>query len=119
MEPWKTILQVTPRTTRLLVTDHERNEVLKAALPPFPQHPRALLTCLEGLALWSGQTLCAAISAEPPVGQRCAEALFGDGLLPLDSALVRFDYLAPPRRRRTISGVGDFRQLRLLQGRWS
>lgn len=117
MEPWKTILQFTPRVTRLLVTDHDRNEVLKAVLPPFPQHPRALLTCLEGLALWSGQTLTAVISATPMVDRRCAEALFGDGLLPLDSALVRFDFQSPPRRRRTIAGVGDFRQLRLLHGR--
>ena len=119
MEPWKTILQFTPRTARLLVMDHERNEVLKAALPPFPLHPRALLTCLEGLALWSGQTLTAAISAGPAVDRRSAEALFGDGLLPLDSALVRFDYLSAPRRRQTISGVGDFRQLRLTRGRYA
>jgi hypothetical protein len=117
MESWKTILQLTPRVARLLVTDHERNEVLKAVLPPFPQHPRALITCLEGLALWSGQALCAAISAEPSVDRRCVEAFFGDGLLPVDSALVRFDYLSAPGRRRTIPGVGDFRQLRLLHRR--
>ena len=116
MESWKTILQLTPRATRLLVTDPERNEVLKAVLPPYPQHPRALLTCLEGLALWSGQTLSVAIFAGPAVERRCGEALFGDGLLPLDSALVRFDYLSPPGRRRTIPGVGDFRQLRLARG---
>jgi hypothetical protein len=117
MEPWKALLQVTPRTTRLLVTDNERNELLKAVLPPFPQHPRALLTCLEGLALWSGQQLHTAIFAGAPVDPRSGGALFGDGLLPVDSALVRFDYLAAPRRRHTIAGVGDFRQLRLLHWR--
>ena len=119
MDTWKTTVQPTRRSVRLLMTDPDRNEVLKAALPPFPQHPRALLTLLEALALWAGQPLTAAVSAAPPVDRRYAEALFGDGLLPLDSALVRFETLAPAARRRTISGVGDFRQLRLLHGRWS
>lgn len=119
MDTWKTTVEPTARRVRLLLTDPDRNEVLKAALPPFPQHPRALLTVLEGLALWAGQPLTAAICAAPSVDRRCAEALFGDGLLPLDSALVRFDVLAPARRRRTIAGVGDFAQLRLVHGRWS
>jgi hypothetical protein len=117
MESWKTMLQLTPRSIRLLVTDHERNEVLKAALPLFPRHPRALLTCLEGLALWSGEAVSAAICVGRRVDPGCAEALFGDGLLPLDSALVRFDCLSPVGRRRTIPGIGDFRQLRLLNAR--
>lgn len=119
MDTWKTTLQPTRRSARLLMTDPQSNEILKAALPPFPQHPRALLTLLEALALWVGEPITTAISAEPPVDRRCGEALFGDGLLPLDSALVRFELLAPYRRRRTIAGVGDFRQLRLLHGRWA
>ena len=119
MDTWKTTVQPVRRSVRLLMTDPEQNEVLKAALPPMPQHPRALLTLLESLSLWVGQPLTAAVSAEPSVDRRCAEALFGDGFLPLDSALVRFDMLAPVQRRRTLRGVGDFRQLRLIHGRWS
>jgi hypothetical protein len=119
MERWKTTVQPTRRAARILMTDPDRNEVLKAALPPFPQHPRALLTLLEALSLWIGQPLTVAVSAEPQVDRRCAEALFGDGLLPLDSALVRFDLVGPTQRRRTIAGVGEFRQLRMLHGRWS
>jgi hypothetical protein len=119
MDTWKTTVQPTRRAVRLLMTDPERNEVLKAALPPYPQHPRALLTLLEALALWAGHPLTAAISAAPSVDRRCAEALFGDGLVPLDSALVRFEVVGPTPRRRTLAGVGDFRQLRLLHGRWS
>lgn len=118
MDRWKTTLQPTHRVVRLLVTDREGSDVLKAVLPPIPQHPRALLTVLEGLALWSGQPLTVAISAGPPLDRRFGEALFGDGLLPIDSALVNFEFLAPPRKRRKIIGVGDFRQLRLLNGRW-
>ncbi len=119
MNTWKTTVQPTRGVVRLLMTDPDRNEILKAALPPVPQHPRALLTLLEALSLWVGQPLTAAVSATHPVDLRYAEALFGDGLLPLDSALVRFDTLEPARRRRTLPGVGDFRQLRLVHGRWS
>lgn len=118
MESWKTTVQPTPRSLRLLMTDPEHSEVLKASLPPCPQHPRALLSLLEALSLWVGQPLTVAISAEPKVDRRCVESLFGDGFLPLDSALVRFDDLGPLRRRRTLAGVGDFRQLRLLHRRW-
>lgn len=119
MQSWKTTIHPSRRRVRLLLTDPEGHETMKAVLPPFPQHPRALLTLLEALSLWVGTPLTAAISAEPPVDRGCGEALFGDGLFPVDSALVRFDLLPPRRRRRTIPGVGDFRQLRLIHGRWS
>jgi len=119
MQTWKTTIHPSRSRLRLLLTDPEGHEVLKAALPPFPQHPRALLSLLEALSLWLGSPLAAAISAAPPVAPRCAEALFGDGLFPLDSALVRFELLPPPQRRRTLPGVGDFRQLRLIHRRRS
>ena len=112
MDTWTTKVEPTSRSVRLLVTDPEQNEVLKAVLPAFPQHPRALLTLLEALALWVGMPLTAAISVTRPVDLRRAEALFGDGLLPMDSALVHFEVIGPVRRRRTLAGVGDFRALR-------
>jgi hypothetical protein len=119
VERWKTTVKPCPHAVRLLMTDPDRNEVVKAALPPSPEHPRALLTLLEGLALWTGHPLTAAISVGPAEEMRCAGALFGEGLVPIDSALVRFDIVEPARRRRTLPGVGDFRQLRLLHGRWA
>lgn len=119
MNTWKTTVQPTRGAVRLLMTDPDRNEILKAALPPFPQHPRALLTLLEALSLWVGQPLTVAVSAGAMVDRPSAEALFGDGILPLDSALVRFDTLGPARPRRTLPGVGDFRALRVLHGRSS
>jgi|694.fasta_scaffold130606_1 hypothetical protein len=115
MRNWMTMVEPGRQAVRLLVTDRDRNELLKARLPAFPQHPRALLTLLEGLALWVGEPLTAVVSAGPSLDLRCGQALFADGLLPIDSALVRFDVVTPaPRRRRTIAGVGDFRSLRLL-----
>ncbi|MCA9559370.1 MAG: hypothetical protein H6826_15440 [Planctomycetes bacterium] len=93
------------------------DEILKAELPPRPNHPRALVTLLEGLAMWAGEPITAAIFAGRQLTLHYDEALFGDPLLPVDSALVHFDLLGPPGRRRTLAGVGDFRQLRLAQRR--
>lgn len=117
MDTWMTMVEPTPRAVRLLMTDPEGNEVLKAALPAFPQHPRALLTLLEALALWVGVPLTVAIFASHRVDRHRAEALFGNEFLPMDSALVHFDLTGPVRRRRTIAGVGDFRALRALRRR--
>lgn len=121
MHQWKTAIEPTTRNTKLLVTDPDGHELLKAALPPTPQHPRALLTLLEGLALWAGRPLTAVISVGPALPRNFDEALFGTPLVPNDSALVRFEVVAPARRRRrrTLSGVGDFRQLRLLHRGWA
>lgn len=117
MTAWKTIVQPSSHGVRLLMSDPLHDEILKARLPAYPHHPRALLSLLEALSLWVGQPLTTAISAEHLGQRRCVEALFGDGLLPHDSALVRFETLPPTRRRRTLPGVGDFRQLRLLLGK--
>lgn len=114
MSPWKVMIEVSNHAAHCLVTDSQHNEILKALLPSYPSHPRALLTTLEGLALWSDSPLDAAICAAPSLERTCGEALFGRGLFPLDSALVRFHEVAPAPRRRTLSGVGDFRQARLL-----
>ncbi len=120
MQKWTTVVEPTRWQTKLLVTDQEGNELLKASLPTAAGHPRALLTVLEGLALWAGEPLTAVMCAGPALPKRVDEALFGVGLVPVDSALVRFEVVVPARgRRRTLSGVGDFRQLRRLQRRWA
>ncbi len=114
MSRWMTAVEATAMHTKLLVTDAEGDEILKAALPARPDHPRALLTLLEGLALWSGHPLTAVLCAVSPSRPLTDSGLFGGDLWPCDSALVRYD-LVEHRRRRTVSGLGDFRKLRLLQ----
>jgi len=97
MYQWKTADEPTLRSTKLLVMDPDGNELMKAMLPPFPQHSRALLTLLEGLALWAGHPLTVVISAGPALPQHVAEALFGAGPLPCDSAReLRGDRPAEP-----------------------
>ncbi len=111
MHDWMTCLHLGSRSARLLVTDPTWGDRMKAVLPPRPQHPRALLTLLEGLALWSGQPLTAAISAGPP-GSPTFDRVFCDDGYPLDSALVRFVALDDDRRQQRLFGLGDFRALR-------
>ena len=92
MAKWNTTLQAIPGAVRLLVTSAEGDDLVKAHLPGYPNHPRALLSLLEGLALWSGETLCAAISADDSADPSLA---LGVSWTPT-SALVRFDF-TPPR----------------------
>lgn len=119
MYRWKIAVEPTATNTKLLMTDPDGNELLKAALPSTPNHPRALLTLLEGLALWAGQPLTAAISAGPALPRHVDSALFGADLFPCDSVLVHYEVVECRRRRQTLRGVGDFRQLRLVQRRWA
>lgn len=114
MDPWTVTIRVERDVTKLLVTDPMR-DVLKARLPMRADHPRALLTLLEGLGLWAGASpLCAAISVADSASRPSVEALFGGDVWPAESALVRFTFVDPPARRRRLSGVGDFRALHRL-----
>jgi len=118
MAKWNTTLQAIPGAVRLLVTSAEGDDLVKARLPGYPNHPRALLTLLEGLALWSGETLCAAISADAPVDHSLGLGAFSEDedRWPEESALVHFVFLVPAGRGRRIAGVGDFRSLRRQPG---
>jgi len=106
-----------PALTRVLVQDGPL-PILKARLPEAPQHPRALETLAEGVALWYGRPLYAAL------GVAAADALCVsprwhatvDGLT--RTALVTVDLVIgrprPPRRGDGLAGFGDFADLRQL-----
>lgn len=115
MPPLRATLQVAHPDIKLLVTDQQGNDRLKAVLSATPEHPRALLTLLEGLALWSGQPLTTAVAVDVRSDHSPDDTLFGGGVWPEESALVRFDFDYRPTRTRRIRGPGDFRQLYLLE----
>lgn len=108
---WTCKLAVTPSEVQLLIQSNRIGDLLKARLPARARHPRALLTMLEGVALWSGSPLCAAISADESVQIGCALGLFGDEPWPAESPLVRFEP-AVHANPRALRGMGDFRALR-------
>ena len=111
MREWKTVLQVNRNSAFLLVTS-EGDDLLKAKLHASPSHPRALLTLLEGLALWRGEPLDVVVSAAVSSADWAMPALFGDELFPPESQLVRYHIVQPARRAHRLRGVADFRPLR-------
>ena len=117
MQPrWSCSLRVTQEHTRILLNSAE-GDLLKARLDRNPCHPRALLTLLEGMSLWSGTPLRVALS----VDERCqpwpGSDLWGDEFWPLENQLVQFDFVRPVRRKARLEGLGDFRSLRLASPR--
>ena len=87
MEKWTVTIAALPDALRIQVKDAMRDDLLQARLPYPLDHPRALLTLLEGLALWMGAPLCAAVSVADTADPSHAIA---DGWLGA-SALVRFE----------------------------
>jgi len=108
MALWPTMLRIGGKELKLLVTSPEGDDLLKARLPVRPPHPRALLTLLEGVALWSGEPVLAVISAGAHRDAWLGSEEWGDELWPTESQLVHFDYATPPTRaRRSLAGFGS------------
>jgi hypothetical protein len=121
MATWRTRLRV-KEDLKLLVTSPEGDDLIKARLPLRPPHPRALLTMLEGIALFSGEPLYAVVSAGSHPDAGLGSEQWCEDMWPAESPLVHFEFAIPsPRARRRIRGVGDFRdvrrQLRLVWSR--
>jgi hypothetical protein len=105
---WRCTLRVTQHQVTLLLCG-PTGDLLKARLDTRPCHPRALLTLLEGLSLWSGEPLCVALTADAASRGLLPSTLFGDELWPGESALVRFVIAEHVRRPARLAGLGDFR----------
>lgn len=110
LRSWRCSLRVTQYQTKLLVSSPQ-GDLLKARLDTSPQHPRALITLLEGLSLWAGEPLCVALSVDEHF-RPSPSALLGDSLWPGESQLVRFDIAHRAPRQARLPGMGDFRALR-------
>ena len=101
---------------QLLVTE-SGDDVLKARLNSAPSHPRALLTLLEGLALWQGAPVYVAVYVDRNAQDLSERVLYGDGcygLLGPQSPLVVIEHRLANERPHRIRGLGDFRQLRIM-----
>ena len=110
----------TPDLTRLLVQDGPL-PILKARLPEAPQHPRALETLAEGVALWYGRPLYGAlgVAAEDalcvsPHWHATVDALTRTPLVTIEPVI---GIPRAPWRVEDRSGLGDFRDVRQLRGR--
>ncbi len=115
MTHWTATVDLTAGSVLLQLHNPQGDLRLKAHLPDPPRHPRALMTLLEGLALWSGQTLYAAISVD---GSAAPSLDSPDGGLPWpeDSPLVQFHFLLRRRARPGgVRGADELRRLGLLR----
>jgi hypothetical protein len=100
---WHATVEVQPTTIWVWVTAPTGRDVLRAALPRAPGHYRALLTMLEGLALWSGAPLHGVIGVDHPVCDSLGLGRFGaDESWPEESPLVSFFFRRPARPPRRL-----------------
>jgi hypothetical protein len=103
-------------STRVVAMSGPGETFLKAQLDAEPKHPRALGTLLEGIALWQGLPVRAALS----VGARdtsCGSNLYREMFLDEGGALYRLVWVptgVPRRRGPRIEGLGSFRDLERL-----
>jgi hypothetical protein len=121
MAQWPTMVRIGAEDLKLLVTSAQGNDQIKARLPLRPPHPRALLTLLEGVVLFSGEPLYVVPSAgshrDDWLGCEAWARICGPPRVRSFTSTSR----SPPRVRRTLRGVGDFRgvrrHLRLVRSR--
>jgi hypothetical protein len=104
-------------TTRVIAMAGPQNTILKAQLAAEPKHPRALRTLLEAVALWQGQPVRAALCADAQ-GVSFDSNLYREAFLDDGGALYTVAWVhgeaARRRRRSSIQGLGDFRDLERL-----
>lgn len=106
----------TSEGTRVLATAGPTETILKARLSATAQHPRAVPTLLEALALWEGAPVRAALVADGPDGSSAtrlsldAWADFSGGPL----YTLEFVHGRVRRHRDLLDGLGRFHDLRQL-----
>lgn len=105
-------------TARVLVHAGS-HPVLKARFPAVPQHPRALETLAEGVALWYNRPLYAALAVDAAEALSASPRWHAAMDVLLRTPLVTIDLVeGPPRRPRGgLDGLGAFTDVRELR-RW-
>lgn len=101
--------------TRVVVQDGWEQRLLKARLPHSPQHPRAVATLCEAMALWCNRSVCAALVVDGP-GAFCVTRPWRDTVEELtrhplfEVHLVSSGLSAHERDR--LDGISDYHELR-------
>lgn len=105
-------------STRVLAMAGPHDTILKARLSRSPAHPRAMATLLEAIALWQGRPIRAALCADARPGGSDS-SLFRETFTDVGGPLYTLEWIPAPERgrrarRRDISGMGEFADLRQL-----
>lgn len=118
MDSYKLVLSPSPKSTRVLLC-HGPDELLRAILPPpsHVRHERAVLTLLEGLALWLDITLPVVLCVDARETGFCL-GLTDEMGVGLRSVFCRVEVVTRGSRRRRgsrIPGIGAFADLRRVR----
>lgn len=114
-------IDVSRQGSRILVTDAGREPILKARMTRRPNHPRALGTLLEGLALWENRPVRAALVVGDQAGYgsslfpECVGDILGNPLYTIE--VVASASQVHQRHRDRIEGLGRFNDLKRFLGR--
>ena len=109
-----------PKITRILIQEPQ-GTLLKARLPDPPEHPRALETLAEGIALWCRRPLYVALGVADedalcvsPGWHETVDVLTRTPLVTIEPVIGA---PRPPWRTEDRGNLGDFREVRQLRGR--
>lgn len=105
-------------STRVLAMAGPHDTILKARLLRSPAHPRAMASLLEAIALWQGLPIRAALCADARL-DGSDSSLYRETFADVGGPLYTLDWIPAPERgrrarRRDISGMGEFADLRRL-----
>jgi len=106
----------TSDATRVLATAGASETILKARLSATAQHPRAVPTLLEALALWEGAPVRAALVADGPDGSFATRLSLDAWADVSGGPLYSLEFVQGLRRRHRdgLDGLGRFDDLRQL-----
>lgn len=90
MNNWKIKVRLSGSGIRISVTSPE--DIILNACFPHPGHPNALLTLLEGLALWQESIITAVVSVDPSCHLLLDEDSLG-ALWKKGSWMVRYQFI--------------------------
>jgi len=102
--------------TRVLATAGPRETVLKARLSATAQHPRALPTLLEALAMWQGMPVRAAVVADGTDGSSATRLKLDCVADFVGAPLYQLEFVRGHKRRHRdlLDDMGPFHDLRQL-----
>jgi hypothetical protein len=102
--------------TRILVTAGPKETVLKARLSSTAQHPRAVPTLLEALAMWHGMPVRAVVVVDDREGSSATRLKLGWLADFAGEPLYTLKFVDGRKRRHRdhLEGLGQFHDLRQL-----
>ena len=117
LHAWTATLQIGHDTLKVSVRNPDGEGVLRAEFSDHPAHPNALLTLLQGVALWNGTPLCAAIFVEHVVSPSLGLGGWDNPeLWPTESALVSLRFVDCRHRPRRLEAAEDLRVQHRVDG---